>query len=140
MNPESSPDPPQKLFEAATTDAAPGSLEATARIGLYRILQLLGEGGFGSVYLAEQSEPIRRRVALKVVKAGMDTQQVIARFEQERQALAMMDHPGIAQVFDAGETETGRPYFVMELVKGEPVTVYCDKHHLAVADRLGLFV
>ena len=127
------------LFHVANTVDLPLADGLGPKIGPYRILQLLGEGGFGSVYMAEQSEPIRRRVALKVVKLGMDTRQVIARFEQERQALAMMDHPAIAQVLDAGATDTGRPYFVMELVKGEPVTEYCDKHNLTIAARLGLF-
>ncbi|MEO8196721.1 MAG: serine/threonine-protein kinase [Thermoanaerobaculia bacterium] len=131
-------DSPSEFHVASTVDL-PLSDGLGPKIGPYRILQLLGEGGFGSVYMAEQSEPIRRRVALKVIKAGMDTRQVIARFEQERQALAMMDHPAIAQVLDAGATDTGRPYFVMELVKGEPVTDYCDKHNLAVAARLELF-
>src|SRR5207244_11849264 len=94
----------------------------------------------GVVYLAEQSEPMRRRVALKVIKPGMDTRQVIARFEAERQALAMMDHPNIAKVFDGGVTETGRPFFVMELVKGLPITLYCDEHKLDTAHRLELCV
>ncbi len=127
------------LFHAAQTVDLPMADGLGPKIGPYRILQLLGEGGFGSVYMAEQSAPIQRRVALKVVKAGMDTRQVIARFEQERQALAMMDHPGIAQVLDAGATDTGRPYFVMELVRGEPVTEYCDRHKLAITARLDLF-
>ena len=109
-------------------------------IGPYKLLQLIGEGGFGTVYMAEQEHPVRRRVALKIIKLGMDTRQVIARFEAERQALAMMDHPGIAKVFDAGATATGRPYFVMELVKGEPITDYCDKNNLSIAQRLELFV
>ncbi|MHC4409259.1 MAG: serine/threonine protein kinase, partial [Planctomycetota bacterium] len=109
-------------------------------IGRYKLLQFLGEGGFGTVYMAEQKEPVRRRVALKIVKLGMDTRQVIARFEAERQALAMMDHPNIAKVFDAGATETGRPYFVMELVKGIPITEFCDESHLSTKDRLELFV
>ena len=87
---------------------------------------MIGEGGFGVVYMAEQEEPVRRRVALKIIKLGMDTKQVIARFEAERQALALMEHPNIARVLDAGATETGRPYFVMELVKGVPITEYCD--------------
>ena len=100
----------------------------------------LGEGGFGAVYLAEQSEPVRRKVALKIIKLGMDTKQVIARFEAERQALAMMDHPNIAKVLDAGATETGRPYFVMELVKGVPITEYCDQRSLSTKDRLELFM
>ena len=111
-----------------------------ARIGPYRLLQRLGEGGFGTVWMAEQSEPVRRRVALKVLKAGMDTAHVVARFEQERQALALMDHPAIARVLDAGATPSGRPYFVMELVNGEPITRYCDRESLTVRDRLLLFV
>ena len=92
------------------------------RIGRYRLLQEIGEGGFGTVWMAEQVEPVMRRVALKIIKAGMDTKEVIARFEAERQALAMMDHPNIARVFDAGATDKGRPFFVMELVKGIPIT------------------
>src|SRR5205085_1538467 len=91
----------------------------------YKLLERIGEGGFGVVFLAEQTEPVRRRVAVKVIKLGMGTRQVIARFEAERQALAMMDHPYIAKVLDAGATETGRPYFVMELVRGSPITQYC---------------
>jgi len=109
------------------------------QIGPYKILQEIGEGGFGSVYLAEQESPVRRRVALKLIKPGMDSRQVIARFEAERQALAMMDHPNIAKVFDAGAAETGRPYFVMELVKGVPITEYCDQHKLSIRSRLQLF-
>jgi serine/threonine protein kinase/tetratricopeptide (TPR) repeat protein len=109
------------------------------RIGLYKILDLIGEGGFGSVFLAEQEHPVRRRVALKIIKLGMDTRAVVARFEQERQALALMDHPNIAKVFDAGATATGRPYFAMELVKGEPINEYCDKRRLSITDRLKLF-
>lgn len=110
------------------------------RIGPYRILQELGEGGFGAVYMAEQEHPFRRRVALKVIKLGMDTRQVVARFEQERQALALMDHPNIAKVLDAGATEQGRPYFVMELVRGVPITAYCDSAQLSTRERLELFV
>jgi tetratricopeptide (TPR) repeat protein/tRNA A-37 threonylcarbamoyl transferase component Bud32 len=110
------------------------------RIGRYRLLQKIGEGGFGSVYLAEQEEPVRRRVALKVIKAGMDTRRVVARFEAERQALALMDHPGIARVLDGGATDAGRPYFVMELVKGVRITRYCDDNRLHVRERLGLFI
>jgi serine/threonine protein kinase len=110
-----------------------------AIIGRYKLLQVIGEGGFGVVYMAEQQEPIHRRVALKVIKLGMDTKQVIARFEAERQALALMDHPNIAKVLDAGATETGRPYFVMELVKGVPITEYCDKNLLNTKQRLALF-
>jgi tetratricopeptide (TPR) repeat protein len=109
-------------------------------IGRYKLLEPIGEGGYGVVFMAEQTSPVQRRVALKIVKAGMDTRQVIARFEAERQALALMDHPNIAKVFDAGVTDTGRPYFVMELVKGVPITKYCDEHRLTPRDRLELFV
>ena len=109
-------------------------------IGPYRVLELIGEGGMGVVYAAEQSEPFRRRVAIKVIKLGMDTREVIARFEAERQALAMMDHPGVAKAFDAGVTDQGRPFFVMELVKGLPLGEYCATHRLSLEDRLRLFV
>ncbi len=109
-------------------------------IGHYKIREQLGEGGCGVVYVAEQTEPVRRRVALKVIKLGMDTRSVIARFEAERQALAMMDHPNIARVLDAGTTETGRPYFVMELVRGIKLTDYCDQNHLNTEERLKLFI
>src|SRR6266513_1600222 len=105
------------------------------RIGHYKLLQQIGEGGCGVVYMAEQDKPVRRRVALKIIKLGMDTKQVIARFEAERQALALMDHPNIARVLDAGATETGRPYFVMELVRGIRITEYCEQHHLSTRDR-----
>jgi eukaryotic-like serine/threonine-protein kinase len=110
------------------------------RIGRYKLLEQVGEGGCGIVYVAEQEQPVRRRVALKVIKLGMDTHQVIARFEAERQALALMDHPNIAKVLDAGATETGRPFFVMELVKGIPITRYCDEHKLDTQARLNLFI
>jgi serine/threonine protein kinase/tetratricopeptide (TPR) repeat protein len=110
------------------------------KIGRYKLLQQIGEGGCGVVYMAEQEEPIRRKVALKVIKLGMDTRQVIARFEAERQALALLDHPNIAKVLDAGATETGRPYFVMELVKAIPITRYSDENNLSTRARLGLFV
>ena len=109
-------------------------------IGRYKLLQRIGEGGCGVVWMAEQEEPVRRRIALKVIKLGMDTKAVVARFEAERQALAMMDHPNIAKVHDAGATETGRPFFVMELVRGIPITKYCDENHLTPKDRLELFV
>ena len=122
-----------------TTAAAESSLEAPEVIGPYRILQKIGEGGMGDVYLAEQTAPVRRRVALKTIKHGMDTKQVVARFESERQALAMMDHPYIAKVFDAGATDSGRPYFVMEYVQGIPITEHCDRHRLSVRQRLELF-
>ena len=108
-------------------------------IGSYKLLEVIGEGGFGVVYMAEQKKPIRRKVALKVIKPGMDTREVIARFEAERQALAMMDHANIAKVIDAGTTETGRPYFVMELVKGVPITQFCDENRLSNRQRLSLF-
>ncbi len=111
-----------------------------ARIGRYKLLQQIGEGGCGTVFMAEQEEPVRRRVALKVIKLGMDTKSVIARFEAERQALAMMDHPNIAKVLDAGTTEQGRPYFVMELVRGIKITDYCDQANLSTKDRLDLFI
>ncbi|MEK6703164.1 MAG: serine/threonine-protein kinase, partial [Planctomycetota bacterium] len=108
-------------------------------IGRYKLLQTIGEGGFGSVWMAEQREPVKRRVALKIIKLGMDTKQVIARFEAERQALAMMDHPNIARVLDAGCTESGRPYFVMEYIKGVPILEYCDTDKLDTRARLELF-
>jgi tetratricopeptide (TPR) repeat protein/serine/threonine protein kinase len=108
-------------------------------IGPYKLLEQIGEGGMGTVWMAEQTEPIRRRVAIKVVKEGMDSKQVLARFDAERQALALMEHPHIAKVFDAGRTPGGRPYFVMELVKGQPITKYCDDHRLGVRERLELF-
>ncbi len=139
------PDSEASPFEAGVPSATIGmtaapSEKAGDRIGRYRLLQQIGEGGCGVVYMAEQEEPVRRRVALKVIKLGMDTRQVIARFEAERQALALMDHPNIAKVFDAGATETGRPYFVMELIKGIPITRYCDENNLSTVTRLGLFV
>src|SRR5262245_32102880 len=155
-------------------DAPPIGITATidgptelpcAQIGAYKLLEQIGEGGFGVVYMAEQTEPVRRKVALKILKAGMDTKQVIARFEAERQALAIMDHPNIAKVFDGGTTSevrsqksevrkddpltsdlcsltsgSGRPYFVMELVKGVPITEFCDRNHLTPKQRLELFV
>jgi serine/threonine protein kinase/Flp pilus assembly protein TadD len=126
-------------FASAATMAGPMREGPGTRIGPYKLLQAIGEGGFGSVFMAEQEKPVARRVALKIIKLGMDTHQVVARFEQERQALAMMDHPHIAKVFDAGATESGRPYFVMELVKGAPIAEFCDRHNLSVQERLELF-
>lgn len=120
------------------TVIAGGAEHAGQNIGPYRLLSPIGEGGFGTVWLAEQTAPVRRRVAVKVIKAGMDTRQVLARFEAERQALARMDHPGIARVLDAGQTERGRPYFAMEWVRGEPIDAYCRARRLPLADRLEL--
>jgi serine/threonine protein kinase len=124
---------------AAPSTALPLATETPASIGPYRIVRPLGEGGMGAVYLAEQTEPIRRQVALKLIKLGMDTREVIARFEGERQALALMDHPGVAKVFDAGASEQGRPYFVMEYAPGAPITEFCDRERLPTRDRLRLF-
>jgi serine/threonine protein kinase/WD40 repeat protein len=133
---------PDTLLSPAVTVLDPllGEEKAGAVIGRYKLLQKIGEGGCGVVWMAEQEEPVRRRVALKIIKLGMDTKAVIARFEGERQALAMMDHPNIAKVLDGGATDLGRPYFVMELVRGTPITSYCDEHQLAPTDRLELFV
>ena len=122
-----------------TTDGSPTERPGT-QIGHYKLLQVIGEGGMGVVYMASQSQPVQRQVALKIIKPGMDSRQVIARFEAERQALAMMDHPNIARVLDAGTTQSGRPYFVMELVKGIPLVQYCDDQHLTLRERLELFV
>jgi serine/threonine protein kinase len=130
--------PPEPLTIAAQ-DAIDAEVTET-KIGPYRIHQKIGEGGMGVVFEAEQERPVRRRVALKVIKPGMDTREIIARFEAERQALAMMDHPNIAKVYDAGATENGRPYFVMELVPGVPITEYCDQCNLSTVERLELFV
>ena len=113
-------------IETEVTDEADNPHEAVgSTIGRYRLLEQIGEGGFGAVYMAEQREPVTRKVALKIIKLGMDTKQVIARFESERQALAMMDQPNIARLMDAGTTQSGRPYFVMELVRGVPITKFC---------------
>jgi prepilin-type processing-associated H-X9-DG protein len=126
------------LAAASTTDQV---VEAAGTVvGPYKLLEQIGEGGFGVVFMAEQQQPVRRKVALKVLKPGMDTRQVIARFEAERQALALMDHPHIARVFDGGETAGRRPYFVMELVRGVPITDFCDQNRLTIRERLGLFV
>jgi serine/threonine protein kinase/WD40 repeat protein len=125
---------------AVTALASPTTELTGDKIGPYKLLQQIGEGGMGVVYMAEQTEPIKRQVALKIIRPGMGTRQVIARFEAERQALAMMDHPHIAKAFDAGVTNSGRPYFVMELVKGVPITDYCDQHRLGLRERLQLFM
>jgi serine/threonine protein kinase len=134
-----------------TTDIGRLTEVAGTVIGRYKLLQPIGEGGFGVVYMAEQKEPVRRKVALKIIKLGMDSKEVIARFEAERQALALMDHPNIARVFDAGTTPPvsppseggawggGRPYFVMELVKGVPIAEFCDKNQLPARQRLDIF-
>ena len=128
------------LESNVTLDYSPLSEGTGTTIGPYKLLEKIGEGGMAAVYMAEQREPIHRKVALKIIKVGMDTKQVIARFEAERQALALMDHPHIAKVLDAGATEGGRPYFVMELVRGSSITAYCDKHKLSTKARLDLFV
>jgi hypothetical protein len=122
-----------RSYEQATE--RPGTV-----IGPYKLLEQIGEGGFGVVFMAEQEKPLRRKVALKVLKPGMDTHQVVARFEAERQALALMDHANIAKIHDAGTTASGRPYFVMELVRGVPITDFCDQRRLTTRQRLELFV
>jgi hypothetical protein len=133
--PSAAPNPGQTLLVTVPVTEQPGDI-----IGYYKVREKLGEGGWGAVYVAEQTEPVRRRVALKILKLGMDTRSVIARFEAERQALAMMDHPNIAKVLDAGATATGRPFFVMELVRGIKITEYCDQNNLNIAQRLELFI
>jgi serine/threonine protein kinase/tetratricopeptide (TPR) repeat protein len=130
-----SPDIDPTITMASATANVAGTV-----IGPYRLMEQIGEGGMGVVYVAEQAQPVRRKVALKVIKPGMDSKQVIARFEAERQALALMDHPNIAKVLDAGATPSGRPYFVMELVRGIPITEYCDREQLSITERLELFV
>ena len=129
-------DPNNSLADASRPDVLPGTVIA----GRYKLLEAIGEGGMGAVWVAEQMQPVRRKVALKLIKAGMDSKSVLARFEAERQALAVMDHPSIAKVLDGGLTETGRPFFVMEYVKGVPITEYCDATRLSVPERLNLFV
>ncbi len=128
----------QNVEVEETTDSQPPTLPG-GRIGLYKIRELIGEGGMGAVYVAEQEQPLRRKVALKVIKPGMDSRDVIARFEAERQALALMDHPNIAHVLDAGTSDQGRPFFVMELIRGVPITTYCDENKLTIHERLELF-
>jgi WD40 repeat protein/tRNA A-37 threonylcarbamoyl transferase component Bud32 len=126
--------------EMKPASPAPEDEVASTLIGRYKLLEKIGEGGFGEVWMAGQREPVKRRVALKIIKLGMDTKQVVARFEVERQALAMMEHPNIAKVFDAGATDSGRPYFVMELVRGVRITEYCEQNHLPIHERLKLFI
>ena len=136
------PSAPSRINESGlgpTESLSPGETAGTV-IGRYHLLQKIGEGGMGEVWLAEQREPIRRQVALKLVKAGMNTREVIARFESERQALALMDHPAIAKVFDAGCTPPGAPYFVMEYVAGVPITTCCDNHRLSTHERIQLLM
>src|SRR5262245_41483139 len=128
------PVPPNNTIDQPASES-PGIV-----IGTYKLIEQIGEGGMGSVWMAQQTEPVKRLVALKLIKAGMDSKQVIARFEAERQALALMDHANIARVLDAGTTSSGRPYFVMDLVKGVPITKYCDEHHLTPRQRLELFI
>ena len=141
MPPEDFPANADNLEPAFATRTL-NSTESSAGtvIGPYHLLQRIGEGGMGEVWLAEQKQPVRRRVAVKLIKAGMDTREVVARFESERQALALMDHPAIAKVLDAGSTLQGAPYFVMEYVAGVPITTYCDNHRLNTRDRLELFM
>jgi eukaryotic-like serine/threonine-protein kinase len=138
---EGTPDPTtdQHVTEQPKTDQ-PATEKLGTKIGPYKLVQQLGEGGMGTVFLAEQAEPVKRRVALKLIKPGMDSAQVLRRFEAECQALALMDHSNIAKVLDAGTTADGRPYFVMELVKGVPITRYCDELRLSLGERLALFV
>jgi WD40 repeat protein/serine/threonine protein kinase len=131
----------EPLFEATpSTKQLLNSEKSASVFGPYKLLEQIGEGGFGIVYMAEQQQPVRRKVALKILKPGMDTRRVVARFEAERQALALMDHPHIARVLDAGATDSGRPYFVMELVRGIPITEFCDNNRLTLSERLELFV
>ncbi|HVV73519.1 MAG TPA: serine/threonine-protein kinase, partial [Verrucomicrobiae bacterium] len=138
--PENSKHKPTPPLPLLTPENLPESEKPGDQIGRYKLLQNIGEGGCGVVYMAEQQEPVRRRVALKVIKLGMDTRQVVARFEAERQALALMDHANIAKVLDAGATNAGRPFFVMELVRGPKITEYCDQNRLSTTERLDLFV
>ena len=134
--------PPKKDLAPEMATTSPQSSQGSSQtwIGPYKLLQQIGEGGMGSVWMAEQEKPVRRRVALKLVRSDMGTKDIIARFEAERQALAMMDHQNIAKVLDAGTTDDGSPYFVMELVKGIPMTQYCDENKLSIKERLQLFV
>ena len=132
--------PPDATAGYSASGGGPGPAAGTIIGGRYKLLEAIGEGGMGTVYMAEQTEPVRRLVALKLVKPGMDSKAVLARFEAERQALALMDHPNIARVLDAGASDDGRPFFVMELVKGTPITAFCDERKLTPQQRLELFV
>jgi hypothetical protein len=132
---DATPDP-----DATTLLRLPSRLVGTILAGRYKLLEVIGEGGMGAVWLAEQQQPVKRLVAVKLIKVGMDSKAVLARFEAERQALALMDHPNIATVLDGGTAEDGRPFFVMELVKGLPLTEFCDSRRLSVRERLELFV
>ena len=125
---------------APNINMPPGTETVGSLIGPYKLMEQIGEGGMGVVYVAKQTEPVKRKVALKIIKPGMDTKQVITRFEAERQALALMDHPNIAKVLDAGTTKSGHPYFVMELIRGISITKYCDKKNLTTRQRLDLFI
>jgi serine/threonine protein kinase len=133
-------DRPLANFESCARSAQPEVHRPGAMVGSYQLLQLIGEGGMGEVWRAGQNTPVRRIVAVKLIKAGMDTREVVARFESERQALALMDHPAIAKVFDAGSTQQGRPFFAMEYVSGTPITTYCEQRHLTTRERLQLFI
>src|SRR5262245_29127961 len=138
-------EPPPHLTRIEARPPESGSCAPVVEAGVvlagrYKLLEPIGEGGMGTVWMAQQQEPVKRLVAVKLIKAGMDSKQVIARFEAERQALALMDHPHIAKVLDAGTTSAGRPFFVMDLVKGVSITRYCDEHHLTPRQRLELFM
>src|SRR5262249_34562102 len=140
--PEGTVDSPPTAGSTGTRPPETAGTEQPETIlaGRYKLLEQIGEGGMGAVRMAQQTEPVKRLVAVKLIKAGMDSKQVTARFEVERQALALMDHPNIAKVLDAGTTGAGQPYFVMDLVKGVPITRYCDEHHLTPRQRLELFL
>src|SRR2546426_859701 len=141
MGPAMLPTAPRAAYPMLPAPPGPApEVPAYEMLGPYKLLEQIGEGGMGTVWMAQQTEPVKRLVAVKLIKAGMDSRQVIARFEAERQALALMDHPNIARVLDAGTTSAGRPYFVKDLVKGVPITRYCDEHHLTPRQRLDLFI
>jgi non-specific serine/threonine protein kinase/serine/threonine-protein kinase len=131
---------PSKEESPSTASFVGSEFKPGKRIGSYKLLRIVGEGGFALVYLAEQEKPVRRRVALKVIKPGMDSKQVISRFEAERQALALLNHPNVAHIYDAGTTEDGYPYFVMEYVKGMSLTEHCDRQKLTIEERIKLFL